>query len=266
MSASDVENLRGPILRSVSRSFYLSLRMLPGSLRDPLSLGYLLARSTDTIADTSGPPVELRMESLRKLDGAIQGTEPPGVTAEIRSSFAPLQSDEAERALIEALPATLEWLAQLSERDRGEVRTVLGKITRGQMLDLERFGAGEGVRALATAADLDEYTYLVAGCVGEFWTRLCFAHLTKFSERSESEMEELGVRYGKGLQLINILRDTGRDLAAGPLLSASGRIKPVRPNPRTDSGPAGESRTGAQEMARCSVVGLGRGLGIWLRD
>ena len=63
--------------------------------------------------------------------------------------------------------------------------------------------------------ELDEYTYLVAGCVGEFWTRLCFAHVKNFADRAESEMRELGRQYGQGLQLINILRDAGDDLRKG---------------------------------------------------
>src|SRR3954454_168752 len=66
-------SLRGPLLRSVSRSFYLSLRFLPKALRDPLSLAYLLARATDTIADTTEAPVPLRTEALRTLAAAIQG-------------------------------------------------------------------------------------------------------------------------------------------------------------------------------------------------
>src|SRR5204863_937711 len=123
--------------------------------------------------------------------------------------------NEAERALIDSLPAILEWVELLDDRDRREVRDVLQRINKGQMLDLERFGAGNGLRALSTAADLDEYTYLVAGCVGEFWTRICFAHLQDCCDRTESEMLALGVRYGKGLQLINILRDVGSDLRAG---------------------------------------------------
>jgi farnesyl-diphosphate farnesyltransferase len=208
-------HLRGPVLRSVSRSFYLSLRFLPQRLRDPLSLAYLLARATDTIADTAEPAVELRAEALRDLAAAIQGSAPGQTAARLRDFFAPLQSDQAERALIEALPAALEWLGALGELDRREIQAVLDKITRGQTLDLERFGAGAGIRALASAADLEEYTYLVAGCVGEFWTRLCFAHVPKFSARPESEMCELGVEYGKGLQLINILRDAGPDLRQG---------------------------------------------------
>ena len=209
------KDLRGRVLRSVSRSFYLSLRILPAALRDPLSLAYLLARATDTIADTPEPSAALRTKALRELAAAIQGTAPTETATRLRESFAPLQSDERERTLMEQLPALLAWLDELEAGDRGEVRNVLAKINRGQMLDLERFGTGDELRALANAAELDEYTYLVAGCVGEFWTRLCFAHVKNFSDRSEAEMRELGARYGQGLQLINILRDAGADLRHG---------------------------------------------------
>jgi len=212
----DIDRLRGPILRSVSRSFYLSLRVLPRPLRDPLSLAYLLARATDTIADTPGPAA-LRAEALRNLESTIQGDKPIEAAAGLRNSFAPLQSDKAERALIEALPAILQWLDLLDDRDRRDVREVLKKINQGQRLDLERFGASTStsIEVLPTSGDLDEYTYLVAGCVGEFWTRLCFAHVRNFSDRTEPEMLALGVQYGKGLQLVNILRDAGSDLRAG---------------------------------------------------
>lgn len=209
------KDLRGPVLRSVSRSFYLSLRILPAALREPLSLAYLLARATDTIADTPEPPVALRTEALARLAAAIQGTVGKETASQLRESFAPLQSDEAERTLIERLPALLDWLDELEPGDRDEVRSVIEKINRGQRLDLEKFDASTSIKALTTAAELDEYTYLVAGCVGEFWTRLCFAHVKNFSERSESEMRGWGVRYGQGLQLINILRDAGDDLRHG---------------------------------------------------
>jgi farnesyl-diphosphate farnesyltransferase len=208
-------SLRGPLLRSVSRSFYLSLRFLPKALRDPLSLAYLLARATDTIADTAKSPVALRTEALRTLAAMIQEGGSTEKTAQLQESFVPLQTDKAERALIEQLPALLDWLDDLQAEDRDEVRGVLTKINRGQSLDLERFGNGPDISALNNAAELDEYTYLVAGCVGEFWTRLCFRHVKNFSDRPESEMSMLGVQYGQGLQLINILRDAGDDLRNG---------------------------------------------------
>ena len=36
------------LLRPVSRSFYLSIRLLPRALRQPVALAYLLARTSDT--------------------------------------------------------------------------------------------------------------------------------------------------------------------------------------------------------------------------
>jgi farnesyl-diphosphate farnesyltransferase len=62
---------------------------------------------------------------------------------------------------------------------------------------------------------MDDYTYLVAGCVGDFWTKLGFRHFSSFASRSPNEMTELGIGYGKGLQLINVLRDRGADAAVG---------------------------------------------------
>src|SRR5207248_207212 len=214
-SAVSLPDLRGSILASVSRSFYLSIRLLPKKLRDPVSLGYLLARASDTIADTIELPIELRVEKLQLLARAIQGEAIGDGVGGIVAAVAPLQKDESERALIESLQPTLDWLDQSEEFDRDEVRAVLEKINRGQILDVERFRDPKQIVALETAADLDEYTYLVAGSAGEFWTRLCFHHLKKFSTRSESEMLDLGKRYGQGLQLINILRDAGDDLRAG---------------------------------------------------
>jgi farnesyl-diphosphate farnesyltransferase len=213
MSAAD--SLRGPILRSVSRSFYLSVRILPKRLRDPVALGYLLARASDTIADTTDLPAEARAEKLRSLANTIQNGSADETIVDLVSSFAPRQKDNSERAVIEALPQVFDWLNQIEPADRAEVQTVLENINRGQLNDLELFCDSEQVVALTTSADLDEYTYLVAGSAGEFWTRLCFRHLRVFARRDENEMLELGKRYGMGLQLINILRDAGNDLRAG---------------------------------------------------
>ena len=210
-----VSSLRGPILRQVSRSFYLSIFLLPKKLRDPVSLGYLLARASDTIADTTELPIELRAEKLRLLARGIQGEAVGDAIVDLSASVAPLQKNEPERALIQTVQSCLDWLDRSDVFDREEVRDVLEKINRGQILDLERFRDPKHVVALETAAELDEYTYLVAGSAGEFWTRLCFHHLRKFSPRSESDMSDLGKRYGMGLQLINILRDAGADLRAG---------------------------------------------------
>src|SRR5437899_4415171 len=207
--------LEGTVLRSVSRSFYLSIRFLPAQLREPVALAYLLARTTDTVADTAQVSVAQRTETLQMLSNAIQDRASPKMIADLLASFAPLQENVAEQRLIESLQGCLEWLEHMEKSDRNDIRVVLDKITYAQMLDLQRFDDPAEIRALRSTADLDEYTYLVAGCAGEFWTRLCFRHLRKFASLSEDEMMALGKRYGMALQLINVLRDAGSDLRAG---------------------------------------------------
>ena len=137
------------------------------------------------------------------------------VVVDLIASFLPLQQDPTERRLLDSLPGCLDWLEHVEEADRNDIRVLLAKITHGQMLDLLRFDNPAQIRALQSAADLDEYTYLVAGCVGEFWTRLCFRHVREFASLSEGEMLTLGKRYGMALQLINVLRDAGSDLRMG---------------------------------------------------
>ena len=207
--------LETSLLRSVSRSFYLSIRFLPAQLREPIALAYLLARTTDTVADTSQISGSVRMETLKLLSTGIQGTASRDVVAELVAGFVPLQENTSERQLLESLPDCLAWLDRMGHADRNDIRLVLEKIMRGQMLDLQRFDDPGEIRALGTAADLDEYTYLVAGCVGEFWTQLCCRHVRNFANRSQDEMLALGKCYGMALQLINVLRDAGSDLRVG---------------------------------------------------
>jgi farnesyl-diphosphate farnesyltransferase len=207
--------LDAEILRSVSRSFYLSIRFLPTQLREPIALAYLLARTTDTVADTAQISGSVRMETLKLLSNGIQGTASRDVVVGLVASFVSLQQAVSERRLLESLPGCLVCLERMEHADRNDIRLVLEKITHGQILDLQRFDNPQEIHALGTAAELDEYTYLVAGCVGEFWTRLCFRHVRQFSSQTEDEMLALGMRYGMALQLINVLRDAGSDLRAG---------------------------------------------------
>ena len=202
------------ILKSVSRSFYLTIKFLPRPLREPISLAYLLARATDTIADTTEIRAETRLRELESLASAIQGSPAADVRA-LQDSFAPLQTNRAERTLIESLPECFHILEALTVDDRCDIREALAKINRAQVIDVERFGSGNGVRALPTADELNRYTYLIAGCVGEFWTKICDRHVAGFAELPMQNMLELGRRYGEGLQLVNILRDAGGDLRAG---------------------------------------------------
>ena len=73
------------LIASVSRSFYLSLRFLPSEMRGTASLAYLLARATDTVADTSALPENDRLEFLEEMSLAISGeSEVPQLDSEMQ--------------------------------------------------------------------------------------------------------------------------------------------------------------------------------------
>lgn len=202
------------LLKDVSRSFYLTLRVLPMAVRPQIGLAYLLARTTDTIADTEIVSIEQRLKSLQSLRERIldQSTAPLDFGA-----LSQQQASEAERVLLQKIEPALTLLNQCSEPDKKLIRTVLDVITSGQELDLRRFAGAstEHVIPLQTDEELDDYTYRVAGCVGEFWTNICRAHLFPNAKLDDAQLLSEGVRFGKGLQLVNILRDMPRDLRQG---------------------------------------------------
>jgi len=212
---SNTTNLQSylPLLRGVSRSFYLSIRLLPQAVRAPIAVGYLLARATDTVADTTAIPQTERSTLLRNLQAAME--LPAGnlnASSDQLAAFAQQQTDTHEKGLIRALPQCLHLLQSLSNADQACVRWVLGPIIQGQLLDVTRFG--HGMQALQTEQELIDYTWQVAGCVGEFWTTLCDRHLGDFASLPTGTLREMGRRYGMGLQRLNILRDAGADLMA----------------------------------------------------
>jgi farnesyl-diphosphate farnesyltransferase len=217
------------LLKGVSRSFYLTLRVLPKSIRSQIGLAYLLARMTDTVADTEIVSVEQRLKVLQALRERILGTNSAPVDF---GELARHQGSPAERVLLEKCEASVALLQAQSVGDQKHIREVLDTITSGQELDLKRFGApgkpSEGgpsiVIALRTDAELDDYTYRVAGCVGRFWTRICLAHQFSTKATADHSFEELGVRFGKGLQLVNILRDIPSDLKKGRCYIPGGEL------------------------------------------
>ncbi len=202
------------LLRETSRSFYLTLRVLPEAIRPQIGLAYLLARATDTVADTELIPVAQRLAALAELRSRILGESSQTLDF---SGLAKQQGLPAERVLLERIHQAIAALEAFSEADRLRVREVLRVITSGQELDLRRFaGASEkNIISLQTPAELEDYTHRVAGCVGEFWTRMCLAHLFSKTGLETPALLAKGIRFGKGLQLVNILRDLPKDLRQG---------------------------------------------------
>ena len=206
-------------LPRVSRSFYFSLRVLPKALRRPIGLAYLLCRAADTIADTRLVLRERRLECLQQYRAAFTERD-FAVSSSLRTDLADLQDNQAERELLLCMSDCFAFLATLDSNDQGNIRTLVLTLTQGMQMDLTVFPSGEEgqagqIGAFETRHDLDQYTYFVAGCVGEFWTKVSLDHIPSLRHWDAEEMCTRAVRFGKGLQLTNILRDVAQDLRMG---------------------------------------------------
>lgn len=209
--------LLGSLLKGVSRSFYLTFRVLPPGLRLPVGLAYLLARAADTIADTSLISPELRREFILVFRSQVEGPAKLDALWRIEEKLTDLQTIPKERELLTSLPAAFSLLESIREPDAAMVRSVLVSLSLGMEMDLATFPPENSgnVEALEDGAALDRYTYLVAGCVGEFWTEITMAHSGSLKRWDEEAMSQTGIRFGKALQLTNVLRDVPRDLRIG---------------------------------------------------
>ncbi len=185
-------------------------------MREAVGTAYLLARATDTVADAEGVPSDKREALLLAMATTIEGTASAeqiyALNREL-SLCAEKLSHAGERELLSRFGECLEAAFALPVSQRKLIQNVLRTIIEGQSLDLTWFR--EHPR-FADAEQTRHYTYLVAGCVGEFWTRLGLLTIGKrFSAHDAEELVAQGIRYGQGLQLINILRDFEEDATRG---------------------------------------------------
>lgn len=217
MSDSQQHFLLNDLLREVSRSFYLTLRILPAGMREPMSVAYLLARAADTIADTTLIEAESRISLLVQLQDVLQSEKGVEALQDDLSALIDHQQNSYEQLLLRRLSAVMGLLNELDDEDRQQVVAVVMTLTSGMLWDMQYFpseSSGE-VKALVDDKALDRYTYMVAGCVGEFWSNVSFSHDKRLLKWDLPAQRELGVRFGKALQLTNILRDIPEDLRIG---------------------------------------------------
>lgn len=233
------------LLRQVSRSFYLTLKIVPSSIRTQAGLAYLFCRAADTIADTELLPSSQRLPLLLFYRNQFF-PEPPN-WEEIRQLGVEVvsgQGSPGEKLLLEELSACFELLETFDVEDKRLIGELVRTLCQGMEMDLISFSKGrpQEPQALLTLSDLDRYTYFVAGCVGDFWTRICCRHLSSLKEWDKEKMVALGVRFGKGLQMTNVLKDLSRDLSMGRCYLPDDLLKKHALDPMALLGPASRMR------------------------
>ncbi len=134
-------------------------------------------------------------------------------TKRIRDAALGKSKVEKENALIQSLDLCLTVLHGFDPYDVLATERVLETLLAGMQKDLQRFDGP--LFALQTLTELDEHCYAAAGCVGEYWTQITHHHHESLLGVDLLEQSARGIRLGKALQYVNVLRDTPRDLLDG---------------------------------------------------
>ena len=192
--------------------------MLPADVRDQVGLSYLFARAVDTIADTDLIDRSRRLQYLKQFrDQFASDSLHWKDVRSIQAALLPHQTDSSEKVLLQRLEDCFRLYQDCTADDRQRIRALMETLPKGMEMDLTKFPGDSAAQlmALQTMEELDRYTYYVAGCVGEFWTNMMYAHRPALSHWDVGHMSTIGIRFGKGLQLTNILKDLPRDLQRG---------------------------------------------------
>ncbi len=198
------------ILPGVSRTFALTIPVLPDRLAEVVTNAYLLCRIADTIEDDTALGNQQKTEFHRRFLSVIEGREDAEAFA---ATLAPLLSAQAlldERNLVRNAASIVRLTHGFSEKERDALTRCLTIMCSG----MPRFQRNRSLRGLRDLKELGAYCYVVAGVVGEMLTDLFCAHCPELVKK-RGELKQLAVSFGQGLQMTNILKDVWEDRRGG---------------------------------------------------
>lgn len=204
-SAADLA-YQAAILPGVSRTFALTIPVLPARLAEVMTNAYLLCRIADTIEDDVGLDDVQKSLFHGRFVAVVRGDEDAaGFAAELE----PLLSQRvlpAERDLVSNTPAVIRVTHSFSAEERAALTRCVTIMCRG----MPEFQRNKSLSGLADLDELADYCYYVAGVVGEMCTELFVLHCPPLAKHRDTMMR-LAVSFGQGLQMTNILKDIWED-------------------------------------------------------
>jgi farnesyl-diphosphate farnesyltransferase len=213
-SLDDDQKLVESLLVRNSRTFALTIPLLPENLRRQVGVAYLLFRIADTIEDG------VRIDQLRKrklfavLSDSLTDPGPGDAAFVDLCREHPPHHDDACGELLESLPRVLSVV----RHDPVPCELICERV-RESIEAMQRFtsaGGRMGNVRLKSMVELRKYCYSVAGIVGELLTQL-FLVDNPGLDKIRDELFRRASVFGEGLQLVNILKDSDDDMKEGRL-------------------------------------------------
>jgi farnesyl-diphosphate farnesyltransferase len=205
------------LLQKTSRTFALTIPLLPEPLQTEVATAYLLFRIIDTFEDATRWDAAGRIEALSLFIRTMERTT-DGDGHDLAGSVAKwLEAPPLDHAgyleLLAATPRVIAWHRGLRPAASELLRKHLVRSARGMISIVERTDAN-GVLQMQTLQDLRDYCFVVAGIVGEMLTEL-FILQSPSCKLVGGELRARAVEFGEALQLVNILKDVRPDAAEG---------------------------------------------------
>ena len=216
-------------LPAVSRTFALTIRVLPGPLREPVTIAYLLCRMADVLEDATEADPSRRSSYLEALAGALYRSDssPADLAAALDGAEALIGADASGRDLLAHRRCVFTAFRALDAPVRETVSRWVQAMALGLASLVDRETArgrlpAAGVASveprvpfvLATHDELRAYSWYVAGTVGHLLTEL-FEHHCGSRWPDRRQMRDLSAPFGLGLQFTNILQDLADDRRRG---------------------------------------------------
>ncbi len=201
------------LLEKTSRTFALSIPLLPEPTRRELGIAYLLFRIADTFEDASQWDRQQRIDALEEFMSLVRDPDEQRAAELGRRWAASVPIDH---------PGYLELLGESAtvireyQRLRPDAREIIREHTLRTVAGMSGFvkRSVDGVLKLESLADLREYCYVVAGIVGELSTDLFLLERPQLASSIEF-LRQRAARFGEALQLVNILKDAATDRREG---------------------------------------------------
>ena len=201
------------MLPKVSRTFAPTIRLLPGPLDLYVTTAYLLCRIADTIEDSAVLSVDCKKEMLSTYSRIF--TEEAGAAfKQFSKQTDALPADTADEQLTHNTRRVLNVYQSFSAATQHNIAKWLIEMSLG----MRQYAQAHHKRTfsfLRSMKELDEYMYYVAGTVGYLLTELFSYYSRKITPPLKKRMEQFAESFGKGLQLVNIIRDMSGDLKRG---------------------------------------------------
>ncbi len=203
------------LLLKTSRTFALSIPLLPQPTLREVTVAYLLFRIADTLEDASVPWSRSRQLAALAEFGELM-VDPSVAEAERLAAGWLAEPPTDHDGYLELLAETPRVVAAFLDLSPG-AREAIGVHTRRtaeRMAGFVEKSGDDGVLQLAAIPDLRAYCYAVAGIVGEMLTELFLLDRGSL-EQIGGYLRERAALFGEGLQLVNILKDSSSDATEG---------------------------------------------------